>query len=493
MKKPITILLIVIAVLAIAAGAYWFGSRSAENKQSVSQTNANLNSNANTNINLAKPNVAYEPFSGDLSNYSFDIVKEWIKVAPEEIQKSITEEQRHGYDIIYYSTNPDGVVYSISEKRIAENWTMSQVVTDDSAASQKSTPGIVVTGQKINEADAFVELSIKNETSDYVLYYHYLMLPVINGQYRWAMMEIFLSKEKVAPYQEVITHLQDSLKIGTGTSVNGKLDLSMFQWSQMNEGPYRDRVTYATSPNLTTWTPSRKILAEHASVPGAVIKNDVIYVYFVDVSIDGKVEQLGMVSSSDNGQTWTDRKILTISGLGNRATADPDPVLLEDGRIRLYYFDINEARISKPESGIESTNKIYSAISSDGINFTQEEEVRFERQGIFDPDVNLFGDTWYLYGGDIESNKVVVATSTDGLTFEEKGIAYANGAVPDVFQANDLFYLFTAGIDIATSLDPMSFVSSGQSFHDSNYQITADPSVVQLNDGTYLMLYKIKN
>jgi len=91
MKKPITILLIVIAVLAIAAGAYWFGSRSAENKQSVSQTNANLNSNANTNINLAKPNVAYEPFSGDLSNYSFDIVKEWIKVAPEEIQKSITE------------------------------------------------------------------------------------------------------------------------------------------------------------------------------------------------------------------------------------------------------------------------------------------------------------------------------------------------------------------------------------------------------------------
>lgn len=282
---------------------------------------------------------------------------------------------------------------------------------------------------------------------------------------------------------------------GTGmseTENEALLDVSMFQWSTMSEGPYRDKVTYATSTDLGNWNPSGNILAEHASVPGAVIKDGTIYVYFVDVATNGQAEQLGMVSSSDNGQTWTARQILTIDGIGNRATADPDPVLLEDGRIRLYYFDINEARWNKPASGIEPANKIYSAISSDGIHFTQEEDVRFERQGVFDPDVNLFNETWYLYGGDFEGNRVVFATSTDGLTFEEKGVAYEGGAVPDVFFQNNTYYLFTAGIDIATSTNPSTFISSGQSFHDSSYQITADPSIIKISDGNYLMLYKVK-
>jgi hypothetical protein len=266
---------------------------------------------------------------------------------------------------------------------------------------------------------------------------------------------------------------------------------NQFNWSTMTEGPYYDKVTYATSTDLINWTASSVILAEHASVPGAVIKDGVIYAYFVDVSENGLPEQLGMVSSSDNGKTWTNRQILTIDGLQNRAPADPNPVLLDDGQIRLYYFDINEARLNKPENNIKPTNKIYSAVSSNGINFRQEEGVRFQRQEIFDPDVNLFNGLWYLYGGDAEGNKVIVATSRDGLTFEEKGVAYTGGAVPDVFKTDSQYYLFTAGIDIAISSDPFLFSRSGKFFRDFQYPITADPSVVELKDKNYLMIYKV--
>ncbi len=269
-------------------------------------------------------------------------------------------------------------------------------------------------------------------------------------------------------------------------------DSNMFNWSAMNEGPYRDKVTYATSTDLLNWTPSNVILAEHASVPGAVVKNGTIFVYFVDVSTNGLKEQLGMVKSEDQGQTWSEPEILTIDGLGDKATADPAPVLLADGRIRLYYFDINEPRLNKPASGIEPPQKIYSAISDDGINFTQEQGMRFEHNGAFDPDVEYADGTWYMFVGDLAGNMVNLATASDGLAFEYIGPVYQGGAVPDVFVEGDTWYLYTAGINIATGVDANIFESSGYDFYDPNSHVTADPSVVKLNDGSYLMLYKVQ-
>lgn len=266
-----------------------------------------------------------------------------------------------------------------------------------------------------------------------------------------------------------------------------------YHWSEMKEGPYHDKVTYATGTDLTNWTPTSTILADHASVPAGVIKDGVIYVYFVDVTTEGLPEQLGMVKSEDQGKTWSQQKTITIEGIGDRATADPDPVLLADGRIRLFYFDINEARINAGETQ-EPPAKIYSAISDDGINFTQEDGVRFQRAtGIYDPDVELFGGTWYLYGGVEDGQSVIYATSDDGLTFTETGVAYSGGGVPDVYYENGTYYLFTAGIDIATGTTPTSFTRTGTHFQDQDSEgATADPSVIKLDDGSYLLLYKIQ-
>jgi len=267
---------------------------------------------------------------------------------------------------------------------------------------------------------------------------------------------------------------------------------NQFNWSTMNQGPYNDSVTYALSNDLINWNPSGIILAEHASVPGAVMKDGTIFVYFVDVSTDGIKEQLGMVTSADQGQTWSEPTILTIEGIGDRATADPTAIVTDDGQIRLYYFDINEPRLGNLVIEDKFTNKIYSAISDDGVNFIQEEGVRFEREGAFDPDVLYVDGTWYMYTGDLQGNKVNVATSTDGLIFSHVGTAYQGGAVPDIWHEDGNWYLFTAGINIATGTDGLTFETTGQEFRDPNSRVTADPSVVQLNNGSYLMLYKIQ-
>ena len=269
--------------------------------------------------------------------------------------------------------------------------------------------------------------------------------------------------------------------------INGK-PAQEYNWSTMNEGPYNDKISFATSSDLFNWTDSETVLAIHASVPGAIYKDGVIYVYFVDVSVDGIAERIGMISSNDNGTTWSEKEYIDIDGVGDKVPVDPAPFLLDDGRIRLYYFDIEEGRSSM---GSESENKIYSAISSDGVNFV-EEGVCFSKEGVFDPDVIEVDGVYRMYVGDIEGNRVISATSSDGLNFVEEGVAYDGSAVPDVFYKDGVYYLYTVGIDISTSSDGASFTKTSYRFESNINLLTADPSVIELNDGTFMMLYKTK-
>ncbi|OQB06715.1 MAG: Glycosyl hydrolases family 43 [bacterium ADurb.Bin212] len=260
-------------------------------------------------------------------------------------------------------------------------------------------------------------------------------------------------------------------------------DPNMYNWSKMDRGPYHDKVSFATSSDLVNWTDSEEILVEHASVPDVIIKDGVLYVYFVDVETDGRKEQIGLITSRDNGKTWSERQIVNIEGIGDKTAVDPAPYLLDDGRIRLYYFDISTT-MRDPDL---SENTMYSAISDDGINFVEESGVRFKHQAIFDPDVIKTDSGWYMYVG-TDDQKVLYATSKDGLDFEYGGEVMSGGAIPNVIFESGKYYLYTGGIDIATSNSPTSFTKTSKRFDSGG--LTADPGIVKLDDGSYLMVYK---
>ncbi|MBI3963524.1 MAG: hypothetical protein HY341_00845 [Candidatus Kerfeldbacteria bacterium] len=265
-----------------------------------------------------------------------------------------------------------------------------------------------------------------------------------------------------------------------------------YRWSTSEQGPYGDRVSYATSSDLVVWKDSGVILADHASVPGAVVHDGTIYLYFVDVTTDGVPERLGIRTSADDGVTWSAKRFVTIEGVGNRVPVDPAPILLDDGRIRLYYVDI--APLRRPLDGVTLTD-VYSAVSDDGVTFTQEPGERYNHIAGFDPDVVKVGDTWRMYVGDPSANTVFSATSADGLTFTpeastEFGEAYVGGSVPDVWYEDGTYTMFVAGIDVAASGDGITFVKTPYAFHSSLGGVTADPSVAQLSDGSYVLFYK---
>lgn len=269
-------------------------------------------------------------------------------------------------------------------------------------------------------------------------------------------------------------------------------ELNQYNWSTMNEGPYNDQISFATGTDLLNWTDTQEVLCEHCSVGDAVYKDGVIYFYFVDVSTDGIKEQVGLITSEDNAQTWSDKQIIEIEGLGNKAAVDPAPFITDDGKIRLYYFDIEEGRSNKTPSYVPMQTKIYSAISDDGINFSEEDGVRFKFSGIFDPDVIKVDNAYRMYVGNTSGQQVLSASSEDGLNFSYEGIAYNGSAIPEAFYDGEQYYLYTGGIEIATSADGKEFAKTENRFESEIDKHTADPSVIQLDDESYILFYKTK-
>lgn len=260
---------------------------------------------------------------------------------------------------------------------------------------------------------------------------------------------------------------------------------NQYQWST-GPGPYRDQISYATSADLLHWTASGVILVEHTSVPDAIVKDGVIWAYFVDVTQEGKPEQIGVLRSADLGQTWSEKVFIEIIGGCNVVPVDPSPFLLPDGRIRLYFPDFGPQRSGNKGDQIQ----IRSAISSDGLQFTMEDGIRFERVGgQFDPSVVLVDGVYHMYVGTKDGQQVISATSTDGLTFTEEGVAYSGSAVPEVYYDGTRYILYTAGIEMASSTDGKTFTKLPNRFSAPG-GMTADPGVVQLGDGQYLMVYK---
>ncbi|MFA6493180.1 MAG: hypothetical protein WCV58_03520 [Patescibacteria group bacterium] len=253
-------------------------------------------------------------------------------------------------------------------------------------------------------------------------------------------------------------------------------------------GPYYHQIYSATSADGLTWTKQNKMLFDHASVPGAVIKNDKIYLYFVDAS--GDEDQLSVVMSTDNGKTFSEKQKVKVQDTPTYSVIDPHPQLI-DGKIRLYYF-------SNPMSpnGIEAkTFKMYSATSNDGVNF-DDPKVAFESSEIItDPDVFQTDTDWRMFIS--KGQKLVLSISTDGgITFrEDENFSWNKGGVCDTIKMGEDYRTYFCGQGgISSALGAESgklLVEESTRIESDKDQIICDPSVIKLQDGTYLMFYKV--
>lgn len=254
-------------------------------------------------------------------------------------------------------------------------------------------------------------------------------------------------------------------------------------------------------------SPEETIL-EMASVPNLLLlKEDVgdfkagtLISHFVDASEmhDWGEERIGYIISTDNGKTWSDRELLTLSGFPEDLTAvDPCVVQLADGRLRLYAFDFSANKNLLEGKATDPT--FYSAISEDGITFEFEGEVYSSTAALItDPEVLWYEDRWLLYNPVFETaesmqtggNPIQISESSDGTHFEYLTSVDFSG-IPGVMEEDGTVSLFgctQGGITRVTSTD-------GIHFDLENVDLVlefggCDPDPVVLPDGSYALMMK---
>jgi hypothetical protein len=209
--------------------------------------------------------------------------------------------------------------------------------------------------------------------------------------------------------------------------------------------------------------------------------------------------------SSDEGRTWTDAQVIQLAGLpeGMRFPFDPTLVPLPDNRVRLYFTSLKGRRFET------SRPAIYSAVSSNGVDFAVEPGVRFGIEGrpVIDCAVALHNGVFHLFSPDNGTNinpgfqqdqaeKRPVegigyyATSRDGLNFIRQddvrldggrrwlGNAQSDGSVLRFFGTGGRFGVWSASS------------TNGQlwSVEEQFGRVPgADPGAVKLKDGNWLL------
>jgi hypothetical protein len=298
--------------------------------------------------------------------------------------------------------------------------------------------------------------------------------------------------------------LSGTLKKQSGVPIapGGLLELPGQQGQTAFNNPLATHDTYITfSQDSKTWS-AGALVKEGASVPELVqLTTDVgsfgsgdLLIYFVDAStlVGHGTEGIRVYHSEDLGKNWEDEGLIEVSNKPNKgAVVDPAIVQSEDGTLRLYYFG-SETTSGDPASA-EGKHSVYSATSSDGINWEIEAGARFADERLTDPEVIFYNNRWYMYYSVGPETKL--ATSGDGLSFSATNMTGGNvGGVPGAVEVSGGVRLYgcSQGISTALSTNGTNFSKDGTDIIKSTQKpVVCDPSVVKLADGRYAMAYKI--
>jgi len=259
---------------------------------------------------------------------------------------------------------------------------------------------------------------------------------------------------------------------------------------ESDTGPWNSGLFIATSEDGLIFT-DEKLFLEHSGVANLIMISDstliATFQYFSFVNED-MFNIIAYTTSRDLGKTWSSIKPVEINDLSageSKNGCDPTLVELPNGQLRLY-FTYHQRGEEYPQLFSAIGDSIDSDFLSEGQQLSTEEI-------ILDPAVVYFDGMWHHYTvkhgqefeSDPEAEKISVhSISEDGLDFElVDEITLDMQFLGDVIE-DDGGLRFYNGRQSAFSTDGYNWT-----LDDGERIDGADPGVVKLSDGSYIMIY----
>ncbi|NPV87731.1 MAG: hypothetical protein HPY45_17165 [Anaerolineae bacterium] len=280
------------------------------------------------------------------------------------------------------------------------------------------------------------------------------------------------------------------------------------QGAMPDQGPYYHQIMLARSADGLNWETFPNPIRQHASVPEiALLESGDLMIYFVDGAADnlGAIrlrpeafhpwdsippQSEGLPPAYYQPEAWEDVE-LNFDYPPTQKMVDPDLVVIPNAVTRLFFFGATHPiKLDDPHS-------IYSAMgTSDGTYFGVDMGERITLVGITDPSVVYLPDGSWLMALS-RGMETVLARSEDGGSFTENGVVVKSGGVPEltVLPGGALrLYVTAPGGRIASLIS----ADGGDTWREEEGarikaqpgNIAADPSVIQLPDGNWLMAWK---
>lgn len=210
--------------------------------------------------------------------------------------------------------------------------------------------------------------------------------------------------------------------------------------------------------------------------------------------VSGRPNEHGIwVSRERPDGTYQRGSKVLLDGVFDGNAVDPDLVMLPDGRLRMYYFKGYFVSQPPPNAG---PNPIFSAVSTDGVNFTVERQV-FAYDNIFDPSVIALGGNEYLMActqmGNMSVNTVLARSTDGGATFTYEA-TLQNTGVPELHQFDDgmvrLYYGGPDGIMSKVSQDRGKTWMQENGSRCKGQGFIGDPGVYRSDDQSWWLFVK---
>lgn len=253
-------------------------------------------------------------------------------------------------------------------------------------------------------------------------------------------------------------------------------------------GPWDNDLVIATSKDGLAFEQGTRFV-ERGGVPHVATdaKGRLIAVFqWFPLDKSESFDKVAVKVSEDHGKTWGETTPIVVKGLpeGYMRPFDPTLVLLEDGRLRLYFTSHGPER---------RTPAIYSAIGSDGVSFEFEPGARLAVDGekVIDCAAVRLERTWHLYAPVQEGppGRGYHAVSDDGLSFRRvedvsmKGDRRWLGCAIATAEGIRFYGTGRGGVWSATSKDGAKWTPDEQTKAQG-----ADPGVARAADGTYVLV-----